>query len=63
MIFGGYDESQFVGNLSWHKIVNDNWWALDLREIKYGNTIVDQFSKYDMAFAVIDTGTSLITLP
>jgi len=63
MIFGGYDDKQFTGNLEWFKLINNNWWALDLKAINYGSSSIASFSTSDEALAIIDTGTSLACLP
>lgn len=61
--FGGYDKSKFSGDLLWFPLKTNNWWALDMREFSYGTKTIAQFSFYDGAIAVIDTGTSLLGLP
>ena len=31
MMFGGYDETNFDGNLHWFPLKTNSWWAIDLR--------------------------------
>jgi len=63
VMFGGYDTDKFDGELNWFPLKTNNWWALDMRRFKYGNITMAEFSFYDEAIAVIDTGTSLLGLP
>ena len=63
MIFGGYNENQFVGDIQWIKLKNSNWWALDMRELNYGSQNIASFAWSDNSLAIIDTGTSLATMP
>ena len=52
-----------MGDLHWFPVVTKNWWAIDFRQMKYGNQVIAQFNFYDSAIAVVDTGTSIITVP
>lgn len=63
MIFGGYNKTQFVGDLIDFKLKTNHWWALDMREFIYGSESVASYSYTDNAIAVIDTGTSLACVP
>jgi saccharopepsin len=38
--FGGYNDDLFDGNLTWFPLKTNNWWALDMRQIKYGNLTI-----------------------
>ena len=40
MIFGGYDESKFKGELQWFPLKVNSWWGIDLRQMKYGDTVL-----------------------
>ena len=63
MIFGGYNESQFVGDIQWIKLKTSDWWALDLKELNYGSLNIVSFVQKDFRLAIIDTGTSIATMP
>lgn len=58
------------------KLVNNKWWAVDLGEIIYNEESLGRFSSYHPdtgdriadiknggAFAVVDTGTSIMAIP
>ena len=73
MMFGGLNKTQFVGKMYEFPLVTDKWWALEFRRFYYDNRLFkeyDQFKKHqdisDMgnsAFAVVDTGTSMMAVP
>lgn len=59
---GGYDSSAFVGDLKEFKINTANWWAPALNGFYYGE---ETLALYDdmRAYAIVDTGTSLLMVP
>ena len=63
MIFGGTNSSQYVGDLHSFPLKTNTWWALDMREFSYNGISMASFSPSDKAIAVIDTGTSLASIP
>ena len=63
MIFGGVNESQYIGDLHSFPLVTNIWWALDLKEIGYNGYTIADYNPEDKAIAVIDTGTSISSLP
>ena len=62
MLFGGINRSQYVGELVNFSISTDNWWAPSLNGFHYGNNVLNLFNDYQ-AYAVVDTGTSMLCLP
>ena len=36
MIFGGTNQTQYIGNLTNFSLKTNHWWALDMREMRYG---------------------------
>ena len=68
MMFGGYNESQFVGDMYQFPIVTDKWWALDFTCLTYDREVFKEYHttfEHDQntAFAVVDTGTSMMAMP
>lgn len=63
MVFGGVNTTGFVGELLSFPLKTNNWWAMDLKEFGYGNTRISSFYPSDYAIAVVDTGTSLASIP
>lgn len=61
-IFGGSDPSQYVGDFQEFPLVNTLYWSLGIEMIAFGNDILATFGS-GTAFAVIDTGTTMIGLP
>jgi saccharopepsin len=57
--FGGIDDSHYTGKMTYIPLRRKAYWEVDLDELAYGDTSVP----LDMTGAVLDTGTSLITLP
>ena len=62
MILGGINETQYVGQLQDFKISTNQWWAPSLNGFHYSDEVIVQFAD-NTAFAVIDTGTSMLALP
>ena len=62
MTLGGVNRSQFVGELTEFSISTNTWWAPSLNGFHYSNEVIAQFED-TKAFAVIDTGTSMLALP
>lgn len=68
MMFGGYNESQFVGNMYEFPLITDKWWALDFRKLWYNSEVfVEYFNSFEndanTALAIVDTGTSMMAMP
>ena len=62
MLFGSVNMSQIYGPLHEFSLVDNKWWALDFKEFSYKDTIFD-FDKENASIAVVDTGTSMISIP
>uniref|UniRef100_A0A670Z757 cathepsin E n=1 Tax=Pseudonaja textilis TaxID=8673 RepID=A0A670Z757_PSETE len=62
LIFGGYDEAYFSGNLNWIPVTKQGYWQilLDKYVIQVGGNVA--FCA-EGCQAIVDTGTSLITGP
>ena len=63
MIFGGYNTSQYVGELHNFTLKTNQWWALDIMEFSYDGYRMAAYTPSDNAIAVVDTGTSLASVP
>lgn len=57
--FGGIDESQFSGKITWLPVRRKAYWEVSFDGIGLG----DEYAELTSTGAAIDTGTSLITLP
>lgn len=57
--FGGIDESQFSGDITWLPVRRKAYWEVSFDGIGLG----DEYAELTSTGAAIDTGTSLITLP
>ncbi|KAL7985336.1 hypothetical protein Chor_003906 [Crotalus horridus] len=60
LIFGGYDETYFSGNLSWIPVTKQGYWQIQLDNIQVGGKVAFCANGCQ---AIVDTGTSLITGP
>lgn len=58
MIIPGWDSENY-GTIDTHKVVEEKYWALDLKSVAQGSKTIDA-SKYK---GVIDSGTSLLVGP
>nr|XP_045013695.1 gastricsin [Jaculus jaculus] len=61
IVFGGVDDSLYVGEISWIPLTQDLYWQINIE----GFFIGDQESGWcsDGCQGIVDTGTSLLTLP
>lgn len=71
-LFGGYDPEFFEGSLVTFQITTPNIWSLTIRTIAYANEILETYrdpssaaSRFlqSSAFAIIDTGTTMLGIP
>lgn len=63
---GGYDTSQYaVEELTWHKNLSENFWSVQLDEVKFGDTILQQNSSvtHKKLESIVDSGSSYLLLP
>lgn len=58
IIFGGFDESRFKGNLHFVPITNSNYWKLKISQVFVNSNKISGEME-----ALLDTGTSLILMP
>jgi hypothetical protein len=58
---GGYDPTRIDGPINWNKVIWEDYWMVALDKVLL-NGEDTQICNHDCA-AVIDSGTSLITLP
>lgn len=58
LTIGGIDEDHYTGDITWANLVNETYWQIDMPLLAVGSS---QIAKD--AYAVIDTGTSLIAGP
>jgi hypothetical protein len=47
MTFGGFNASQFEGELNWHTQKTDKWWAVQVNALTYGRWILRKYGDYD----------------
>lgn len=57
--FGGVDKSHYTGKLVKLPVRRKAYWEVELQSIGYG----DETAELESTGAILDTGTSLITLP
>lgn len=62
MMFGGINETQYVGELHTFKLATNKWWALNFRSLVYNGQSIRYYAS-DEAIGVIDTGTSMMAIP
>ena len=75
-MFGGINHEQYVGKLHKFKLANNKWWSIDFSAVIYDSENLGTFSKKGeatgedeiedlklQAFAVVDTGTSMMAMP
>jgi hypothetical protein len=63
MTFGGVNHSQYIDELINFPLKTKTWWALDFKELAYGDDLLVSYSPRDNAIGVVDTGTSLAAFP
>ena len=65
MILGDIDKSHYVGELIELPVVPNynNWWTVSFKQMTYGGIILTTFIESDNAIAVLDTGTSMLSVP
>ncbi|KAF9432831.1 hypothetical protein BGZ76_010261 [Entomortierella beljakovae] len=56
-LFGGIDNSQFDGNLTYVPVTKEGYWQINISDIKFGGSSLGASSE-----GIIDTGTTLIVL-
>ena len=61
--FGAYDETKFVGNITWHPVVNQLFWSIKLDDIKFNGVPMNICEGVSNCYVTPDSGTSLITAP
>lgn len=59
VVFGGIDKSHYTGDITWVPLRRKAYWEVEFDAITFG----DQTNELDSWGAILDTGTSLITLP
>jgi hypothetical protein len=63
MIFGGVNHSAYEDSLINFPLKLNHWWALDIKEFSYDGESMKVFQDSDNAIAIVDTGTSLASVP
>jgi hypothetical protein len=66
--FGYYDESRFeAGTLNWHPVVNNMFFAIELVDVRYGDTSLNICGPDSplgkSCTATPDSGTSMMSMP
>ena len=62
LTFGGYDNTKFTGDITWHSVVDQLFWSLNLTDILY-NGVPMNICAGKTCMVTPDSGTSLITVP
>lgn len=57
LTLGGYDDSQFTGDITWVPLSEPKYWQIDIEDISIGSHSSGQTN------GIVDSGTSLITGP
>ncbi|KAF3902852.1 Saccharopepsin [Arthrobotrys entomopaga] len=60
VIFGGIDESHYKGDMTWIPLRRKAYWEVSFDALSFGDETVEFGEEWG---AILDTGTSLITLP
>jgi len=55
MTIGGYDDNEKSGDFTYHNVVNQAYWMINVDSIKLGDQVISSNLK-----GIVDTGTSLI---
>lgn len=58
LVFGGYDEAHFTGDITWVNLLSATYWEITMGGMNVGGTSYGTDSK-----AIVDSGTSLLTGP
>jgi cathepsin D len=57
LVLGGIDEKFYTGEMTYHNVIQDAWWVLQLADVKVNNQSLVNGQKVK---GIIDTGTSVI---
>lgn len=63
LVFGGYDESKYIGDIVWHPVVDKLFWSLKLDDIKLNGIPLNICEDKSDCMITPDSGTSLMTMP
>ena len=63
VIFGGVDDTQYVGDLLKLPLSAPHWWAPSVDAIAYGGSYLGKFDRSFPKYGLIDTGAAFIYLP
>ena len=63
LVFGGYDNTKFYGDIHWHNVMDKYLWSLKLDDIKYNGVGMNICAGKENCFVAVDSGTSLLTAP
>jgi hypothetical protein len=63
LVFGGYDASKMVGDLTYVKLMSATYWEIALDAVTAGSYHADPNADGSPVTAIIDSGTSLCTGP
>lgn len=58
-IFGGIDSSKYTGDITWIPLRRKAYWEVNFDSLTFG----EQTAEMEATGAILDTGTSLISLP
>lgn len=62
LTFGSYDTNRYVGDMTWHPVIDKLFWSLNLTDIRIGNQSIG-VCQDRQCLATPDSGTSLSTMP
>lgn len=58
LILGGIDKNYFTGEMTYHKLTKENYWLIDVDDIKIDGTSLKPVGK--TLHGIVDTGTSVL---
>ncbi|CAF1345504.1 unnamed protein product [Adineta steineri] len=58
LIFGGIDSTKYTGSITYIPVVLEGYWEFQMTQVTVGSTVISS-----SAYAIADTGTTLITGP
>eukprot|EP01017_Pseudomicrothorax_dubius_P035592 TRINITY_DN5009_c0_g2_i1.p1 TRINITY_DN5009_c0_g2~~TRINITY_DN5009_c0_g2_i1.p1 ORF type:complete len:635 (-),score=156.83 TRINITY_DN5009_c0_g2_i1:219-2123(-) len=62
LIFGGWDQSLLQGEIGWHPVESELYWAIKLDAVRIGDKKTS-VCESDQCMVILDSGTSFMTVP
>uniref|UniRef100_A0A4W4ETG3 Peptidase A1 domain-containing protein n=1 Tax=Electrophorus electricus TaxID=8005 RepID=A0A4W4ETG3_ELEEL len=61
--FGGVDQNMYQGSLYWTPVTSETYWQIGIQGFQVGGQETGWCSRYGGCQAIVDTGTSSLTVP